>query len=66
MDERIEWLTRQAKLARDIEQAYLRQREGGRWTRQAERMLQQVRDNRMYFEREVERLRWLRCLRSGS
>jgi len=58
MDEQIEWLARQAALARDIERAYLlRRQDGARWTRQAEQMLQQVRDNRMYFEREMERLR---------
>lgn len=49
----VAWLKRQFTQAQEIELAYLAQRRTGRWTRQAEKMLCDVRENRKYFEREL-------------
>lgn len=51
-NERIEWLQCQIVQALEIEMAYVESRMvyGVEWSPQAERMLKQVRENRVYFE----------------
>jgi len=48
----VEFVKAQAERARELEQVYVASREvhGAGWSVQAQRMLEQVRENRLYFE----------------
>ena len=53
---RVAWLARQATQAREIEQIYEFSRAvfAEAWSPQAEQLLKQVQDNRLYFEQQLK------------